>query len=189
MKKCVNCGAEMDDRERYCRKCGVMLEDVYGIPETKNVMQQGKYPMKWHKFLMVILVLGSFFTIINGINTLLGSEYMGQGLTAEQVYNRFPGLKTADILYGLAMIALGVFQFVVRNHLNQFRSDGPGMLRAWYIATLIINLIYIFLVSSAVKVNALNAFDSSTIGTLGASVFFLIVNSIYYYKRGELFVN
>ncbi len=186
MKKCVNCGAEMDDRERYCPQCGVILEDVYGIPETNSELQQEKYPMKWHRFLMVVMILGGVFTVINGINALLGSEYMGQGFTAEQVYYRFPGLKTADMLYGLAMIALGVFQFVVRSHLNQFRSDGPGMLKAWYIASLIINLIYILMASSALKVNA---FDSSTIGTLGGSVFFLIVNSIYYSRRSELFVN
>ena len=186
MKNCLNCGAEMNDRERYCPHCGTKCETVSETAEGIQGVQSEKYPMKWHHFLMVIMILRGILTVSNGIIALAGSEYMGQGLTAEQVYHRFPGLKSADMLYGLAMIALGVFQFVVRSRLNQFRANGPGMLKGWYIASLAVNVIYLLSVSSVLKVNTFNA---SSVGTLAGTVLFLIINSVYYSRRSELFVN
>lgn len=199
MKTCSNCGSQIDEKNNFCPYCGAACESsseknrsVFKLDESKpyamndSELRANTYPMKWHKFLMVILILGGLLTIANGINLLLGSEYLGNGMDASRVYSIFPGLKSCDTFYGIALIALGVFEFIVRSRLNQYRQNGPKSLQTMYILSIVATLIYLAWASSATNINLLN---SSSIGSLGASVLLLIINKIYYSKRIDLFVN
>ena len=102
------------------------------------------------------------------------------------VYDAYPDLKTADTFYGIAAIALGVFQIIVRNRLSRFRANGPESLKILYFISIGASLIYISWASSATRVNMLT---SSNITSVFSSVLFLIINTSYYKKRSSLFVN
>ena len=199
MKTCVNCGAAIDDTSNFCPHCGTRCESGTGTEgsvyspsenvsehtEASDILAQ-TYPMKWHKFLMVIMILGGIVTIANGINTMMGTEYLSNGLDMERVYELFPGLKSCDSFYGIAMIALGVFEFTVRSRLKQFRANGPISLRIMYILSLGINVIYL---AWATSVTGTNLFNESNIGSLIATILLMLVNGIYYSKRSRLFVH
>lgn len=193
MKTCRSCGSAFGDGELFCPYCGTKVEEVPADTETvapESVQSapaagEEKYPMKWHRFLMVIMIIGGVIAVINGISAITGTEYIRQGLDADRVYSFYPGLKSCDFLYGLATIGLGIYEIIVRNRLNQFRENGPSMLKGLFILSIVVQLIYL---ASASSVTKINMFDSSTIGNLGGSAFMLIVNSIYYSRRRELFV-
>ena len=193
MKTCSNCKAQIEDTSRFCRYCGAKCEDyngteepVYSPVESPAEAPANSYSMKWHKFLMVVMVISAIFTAIDGIGKITGAEYRSEGLVAEQVYSAYPGLKNCDTVYGIALIALGVFQFVVRNRLNQFRANGPFSLKIMYVISIVAGVIYIIWASSVIGINL---FNTSNLGSIGGSVAFLIINSVYYSKRSELFVN
>ena len=197
MIRCNSCGVEIDEQNKFCPHCGAKREDIIVVEEKAEEKDQQQnqptsssntlgYPMKWHNFLMVVMIIGGIFTIINGITTMAGMEYTKEGLNSSYVYSRFPGLKSADIMYGIAMIIIGIFQFVVRNRLHDFRENGPRMLNILYIVSIIAQLLYIASASSAIGTSL---FSSSTAGSLIASVVMLIINSVYYSHRRELFVN
>ena len=145
-----------------------------------------RFPMKWHRFQMVIMIIGSVITMIGGITYITGYAYTQQGFMAGDVYQTFPGLKACDVVYGIATIALGVFQLFVRNQLNQFRVNAPRLLTILYIAAIAIQLIYMAAASSATGVNL---FTASTLGSVGGTVLFLFINSVYYSRRRELFTH
>ena len=90
MKNCVNCGAEIEDRNKFCPHCGTRCESgednespvttpIESVPEARNESEQQilTHPMKWHNFLMVIMILGGIVTIANGLNTMNSSGYAG----------------------------------------------------------------------------------------------------------------
>ena len=135
---------------------------------------------------MAMMMAGGVLTIIYGAGIILGTAYKRDGLDAALVYSSFPGLKSCDMFYGVIVIALGVFQFIVRNRLNQFRENGPRSLKIMYILSIAANLIYLAWASSATSISL---FNSSNLGSIGGSVLLLIINSVYYSKRRELFVN
>lgn len=199
MKTCVNCGAEISDNCKFCPECGTKCpggEDhestVYASSGQPTDHQSGAgpsanaYPMKWHNFLMVIMILGGIMTIINGAIAMTGSAYLGNGYDSSVVYSVFPGLKSCDMFYGVALIALGVFEFTVRSRLKRFCANGPGSLRIMYILFIAVGVIYLAWASSA---TGIRLFDSSNTGSLVASVSLLVINHVYYSKRSELFVN
>ena len=193
MKTCVNCGAEIEEKNNFCPHCGTRCESSKEIERSvlrpsQNTSESSTNasPMKWHNFLMVIMILGGIVTIANGINTMLGSEYLSNGLDSSKVYSAFPGLKSCDTFYGITMIAIGVFEFIVRSRLNQLRENGPSSLKTLYILSIAANLVYLAWASSTVNINL---FNSSNVGSVLGTVLLLIINSIYYSKRSDLFVN
>lgn len=202
MKTCIHCGAQMDDTCNFCPNCGTRCNDQndmersvyqpYEEPrESVPEVRAEQYPMKWHKFLMVVMIISAVFTIINGISFIAGFEYSEYqftkyGASASMVYNAFPGLKTCDTFYGVAMIALGVFEFTARNRLKQFRMNGPGSLKIMYVLSIGACIIYLIWASAVTKINLLNG---ANLASLGISVLLLVINSVYYSKRSALFVN
>ena len=196
MKKCMNCGAEIEDVSNFCPFCGTRCEDSKGAEEAEHhpaensndssEIKTNPYPMKWHNFLMVVMILSAIATIINGAGILAGSEYMNQGIDMTGVYILYPGLKSCDMFYGVMLIAMGVFQFTVRSRLKHFRANGPGSLKVLYILAIISGLIYMIWATSATKTSY---FNSSNLSSIGSSAILLMINSIYYSKRNELFVN
>ncbi len=195
MRKCGKCGAVISDREDVCPYCGADYEEP--APGAENPENQtwepytagetaAEHPMKWHKFLMVTMIIGAVLTAMNGISLLSGTAYTSQGLDVNSVYNAYPGMKSMDMLFGFGAICIGVFEFYVRNQLNRFRRNALSRLKILYIASLAYDVIYLYTVSSILNVNA---FDISSLGMIGSTVASFIINTIYYSKRSDLFVN
>ena len=83
MKTCVNCGVQLEDKDKFCPRCGTRCDssqeakdpyhqsyDNYTSDTTpaspvtnagsssKPVSPADRSPMKWPKFLMVIMIIG-----------------------------------------------------------------------------------------------------------------------------------
>lgn len=153
---------------------------AFSIVETTGKTQE-KHSMKWHYFLMVTMILGGIWTILNGISIAAGTQY---GVQARYIYIYYPSLKTADILYGVVVICLGVYQFVVRSALNGFRQNAIQKLVSLYVLSIGANVLYSLAVS-----NVDGSVILSTLISTGCAVPIDICNYIYYKKRIDLFVN
>ena len=197
MKKCKNCDAEMEDISNFCPRCGTRCEDAREVqrieyppePDSATVEEtaepQEKYHLKWHHFLMVVMIFGGIISISNGLNTLSGMVYTTSQYDSKTVYAAFPGLRIADVFYGAATIALGIYEFVVRSRLNRFCENGPSSLRALYILSIVVDFLYTVWASATTHISF---FTTSLFGSIGLTILLLILNSIYYSKRSELFV-
>ena len=177
--KCADCGKEIDNFSEVCSFCGYR-NTVHAEPVIP------RYSLKWHNFLMVVMIIGGILTILNGILTVAGTNYVRQGVTAEQVYRVFPRLKACDILYGIALIGMGIFEIIVRNRLHNFSRSGVSILNTLYILSPVITVLYLLLASSATNISLL---DASTAGSVIASVVLLFINITYYGRRKDLFIN
>jgi len=210
MKTCVNCGVQLEDKDRFCPRCGTRCEsaredrdpyhqsydyaadmqpaspDPTAGSDSKPASPADQYPMKWHKFLMVMLIIGAIVTIISGAILVAGGTYESRGVRAAQIYSVFPALKSCDMFYSVILIALGVFRIIVRNRLNQFRANGPFSLKIQYCLSIGAGLVYTLWASAA---TGMNMFTASNFISLASGAVFLMINSAYYKKRSSLFVN
>ena len=143
--------------------------------------------LKWHKFLIYFaLWAGAVLNVISGIRILTGSIY---GVDVDAVYRTYGGLKTIDVLYGLLLCALAVYQIYLRFQLAGFKKEAPGKLSMMYIITILLGLAYMLVVSAVTRISISALLDSSTVGSYIGSIVFLFINKAYYGKRSHLFVN
>lgn len=203
---CKFCGQEVEDNSTFCQNCGANLsekepseKDEFFTPEVDTstssevIVEQAKpaRPMKWFKFLIYFLLFASaVLNVISGLGQITGSVYAdaAEGITAQMVYDVFPGLKPIDIFVGIMTIGLGVFAIVVRFFLAKYKKVAPTLLLFLYIASCAINVIYciaVLLVVPDMFLTAISQMISSTI----VSVIMIIVNKVYFDKRKELFIN
>ena len=156
--------------------------------------------MKWHKFLVgFALWFGGVINIINGISMFTGAQYnreMGEG-AAKIVYDAFPELKTVDVIYGILLIALGIFAFVTAYRLLYKLKGSPKLLLIRYAASAAVGIIYIIAAASILGKFS-NAYGAEidyaevfleAVFTAIISVLLIVLNRIYYKKRAHLFVN
>ena len=193
MRTCKNCGTICEDFYKYCPNCGNGFEnnttrnDISDNPiHTETKVYSETHPMKWHSFLMVVMIIGAILTVISGITTITGTQYAQQGLDVYYIYHIYPNLKTCDAFYGLGTILLGVFQLITRNRLNRFRKNGPTMLKSWYILSILIQCLYLLSFSS---ITGIDTFNQSTITNLLGSLIMLLINGVYYSHRKDMFIN
>ncbi len=211
---CPNCGSLLTDGSRFCPYCGSQLEvqpaqetapvrsEPYvaqedpRTPPRYDVIPADPLPadpmhdprgMKWFKFIIYFQLFASAaLNLLNAFQLFTGAQYEGQ---AERVYLLFPGLKTADLLYGALCLVMAALAIFARFRLAKFRQNGPKLYYTLLIVAIVGALLYLFLASSALSVSFAELMDSSVSGSLIGSAVLLIVNRIYFGKRMDLFVN
>lgn len=150
-------------------------------------LESSPMPMKWHKFLIYCgLWLGGVGNALTGLGLVTGSAYTSAGVTAEQVYSVFPTLKPVDVILGLVSIAIGVMLIVVRFDLARFKRNGPKKLLILYGVSAVFTLAYPLLASAMTGMSFTDLWDPATIV---GSILGVVINKIYYDKRGQLFIN
>ena len=161
--------------------------DGFGRYSGQQEASPERYPLKWHRFLIWFsLWAGAIVSVTGGWQTLTGEQYLGQ---ADAVYAQFgSGLKTADMVYGVAMILLGAYMIYTRYQLAGFRIGAPKKLSAVYIAQVVLNLLMAVVYSAASGLPA-GSFMESALGNIVLALIMLFANQNYYSKRMELFVN
>lgn len=123
-----------------------------------------------------------------GVQAVMGMQY-GTKEQSAQVYAVYPGLHILDIVYGVLLIILGVFVFIVRQQLAGYRAKGPKYLLIMYIASLVLEVFYIGAGSLLSGVNLLTSSESSImlISSILVSLFMIGANKVYFDKRAHLF--
>lgn len=195
MKKCEGCGSYYSDFDKVCPHCGKadehMIEaeqNTFDVPEElsenqapenmpfgemnqpqygrpfspADLLKDSPYPMKWHKFLMVIMIIGGIVNILIGLSIMLGYSF----------------------LLGIACVAIGVFQLVVRNRLQTFRKDAPNLLMIFFVVNIVLNIYSAFAIPTDAGETGIS---TQLIIELAATGAYAIVNWIYYNKRRDLF--
>lgn len=145
-------------------------------------------PMKWFKFLIYFALFAScVLYVYNGITALTGSHYDGM---KDLVYRYFPGLKTADTLYGILCLALAAFAIYVRFQLAAFKANSPKLLNALYICGILAAVIYVIAVQIGTdgQIPLDDAISNITADAVVAIVM-VGVNTVYFKKRQHMFVN
>lgn len=145
----------------------------------------GGLGMKWHKFLVFILWFGAALNILTGLGYFTNLLY---GELTTEIYAAYPTLKLFDMGTGVALILFALFQFVIRGRLKKLCSNGPKLLIASYVIVLILNVVTA--VVPAILAPAYLTVDSSSIsGTIVGQIAMIAINSSYYKKREDMFVN
>lgn len=139
--------------------------------------------MKWHKFLLFLLWLGAAANILSGLSYFLVDLY-GE-LTAE-IYAVAPSLAIFDMASGAVIVALGIFQFVMRGRLKRMCANGPALLTVSYVLLMIINIVTA-VVPAILAPNYLTVDIPTVMGNVFGNVLWLSVNASYYKKRMDMF--
>ena len=211
---CPNCGSLLTDGSRFCPYCGSQLEaqpaqetapvrsEPYvtqedpRTPPRYDVIPADPLPadpmhdprgMKWFKFIIYFQLFASAaLNLLNAFQLFTGAQYEGQ---AERVYLLFPGLKTADLLYGALCLVMAALAIYVRFRLAKFRQNGPKLYYTLLIVAIVGALLYLFLAGAAMGQPVSELLDGNVLITILSGAFLLIVNMIYFGKRMDLFVN
>ena len=141
----------------------------------------------WHKFLIYFaLWAGAVMNIINAAQMFTGTIYMG---SADLVYVTYPGLRTADIVYGVLLCVLGFYQIVTRFSLAKFRVRAPKMLNLVYVFAVVLSVVvYNFTAAGLTAVTIADTIPG-LFGAILSSCLMIGINTSYYKKRRHLFVN
>ena len=188
MKNCTSCGAPVKGNCKVCPYCDSVLQDESGEGITASEAKAAEHPMKWHKCQQVFLIIGAVLNALTGIAFIAGGKVLTiRGLMdVGAYYSTYPGLENYYRFSAVISIALGVFQFVVWKQLKEYRVNGPISLKIMYVLFIILGIIRMSWSSTVMNTNMFSARNCFVI--IGWVVM-LIINSSYYAKRSELFVN
>ncbi len=196
---CSCCGTKIPDGSNQCFVCGAYINShSYTQPAYRQhdsyemrheYIQQYNQPlgMKWYKFVIYFLLFASgIINIIGGFGIMSGAHYTDEygNNFSNQIYRLFSELKFIDFLMGLICIGIGVYAFIVRAKLAEFRANAPKLFIYMYGIDIGINLLYGFMIS---MVTPIGIFEIVDVKDLIISVFMIVVNKIYFENRAHLF--
>ena len=107
--------------------------------------------MKWYKWLIYFALFFTAFTyIVAGFLALTGTQYDAlynalygtEQSWGEYVYQMYPGLSIVDKIYGVFMLAAGVFAIIMRSRLTKFKNNASSQYIMFLLAILTISVIY-----------------------------------------------
>ena len=197
MKKCAGCGAEFDDTSKYCPNCGRAYETEAAAYQPGVAEEYGWHPerpkkaekvinsdqgMIWHRVLLFFLIVNAIWSIITGIG------YMNRYRDPEWIafFKTVKGLQTYTVFCGVAQIAIGVFAITVYNRLRRYKKEGPSSLKVMYIICIIVPMV---LQVWQGRILPQSKIDRLTLLDIMKNIMMLGINSTYYARRKNLFVN
>ena len=181
-------------REEELRLAELTREGVLDTNEEKefhnlSTKLSPKLSMWFHKWLYFTLIIGALSLLSNGVLYITGTVYTREGLSSDQVYAVFPTLKSIDISFGILYLALAVGSLYTCRGLAQLKQNGPILLKAVIIISMLMNIAYPLISLSAMKLPVSMSFNAGQLGNLLASAIYLLVIWIYYDKRKSMFIN
>lgn len=184
-----------DQRNVYQFEQQSPYQQVQTYPQNPYHGQSGmfvQYPMKWFKFLIYFsLFFGAVINIVFGLNYVTGGIYFVQSngdVTADLIYELFGnGLKALDVIFGLLMVAVGVFGIYTRFRLSKYKRNGPLCVYILYGVSPVLTLIYN--IGVGVITGLSDSVSVSSFTSIAVAVALIFANYKYFTKRKELFVN
>lgn len=194
MKKCTACGATFDDTSKFCPYCGT----EYGAEERpdgnsegtgtqpqqpkkgKKIINNAQGMMLWHKIVLFLVGIRAVRCLIRGLSIL--RSYVDSDVPESMipVRNLFLGI-------GIENIAIGVFAVICLYRLGKYMRSGPGSVKILYgmsIAGALILTMWTVSISPDADLSKAGLADSFLFDVL-----MLVINSIYYSKHQDVFVN
>ena len=194
MKSCRICGTENEDTNKFCPECGASFELPPFVYEEETVSSgyvpppmERHYPMKWHKFLMIVWFYGGFLGIVRGLLIVSGIIYHLYGMDPVIVYKFHPMLEYVDLIYGIVSVALSTYQIIMANRLHLFCKNGPLLMIIFLILSITSSFFYLIASNAAIGRISITLVHDFLL--TAAFIPYMIINIIYYQKRQDLFVN
>lgn len=206
MKNCPSCGSPIENENaKLCVSCGAVIEtssnstaQYYQAAQNAEAEQAAaaQYPMKWYKFLIYVsLFIGVALNAYTAFNYLAGKAYVTSDNTnlTDLIYEILGGsLKTIDIIYGVALLAVAAFGIYTRFTLAQFRADGPKYLYILLALSSIIPFLKNIATYMIIKGSEFSSVISTesiftSIASLCFTFVYIKLNHIYFTKRKSLF--
>lgn len=144
------------------------------------------FPMKWYKFLLVLLWIGAVLNFFNAISIFTGAEYEG---SADVVYEMYPTLKLIDMLSGVNTLLMCAFQIFTWYSLKSYKRKAPMYLTILYAWGIAFTVVYAAAYFVAIGESPLELFSALNYPAIFTPVALIIYNRTYFNKRAELFVN
>ncbi len=185
---CTKCGASLPEDALVCMECGTSVSDMKTEP-LEIPLDNLNLPMKWYKFLIYFsLIAGAILNVFTGIQFLTGSLYeIAPGVSAEMVYDAFPGLKGVDMAMAFASFFTAAFGLYTRHRLATYRKDGPALLNAMYILIAAVQFLYAGALFIAEPSLAADMDFSSLVTQIVVAVVMVLINKKYFKRRAHLF--
>ena len=194
MKKCPSCGAEFDDTGKFCPYCGTEYgaeerpagsgEEPGRQPEQpkkeKKIINTAQGMMLWHKIVLFLVGIKAARCLVRGASVL--SRYVDKA-----VPDSMTALRDFFLGIGIVNVAVGVFALIVLSRLGRHMRSGPGSVKILYgmsIAGALILSTWLTSILPNADISKLGLHDS-----ILTDVILLIVNSIYYGRHKDVFVN
>ena len=209
---CSNCGAQLNDADRFCTNCGQKVEAQPAPPAAQTVTpyeaepadrnndvgyRSGEYHAGAADSYYAALasqpdmgwhkVLAYGLMLIGSVVNILGGLALttGMGRISQSLMpTRQEHIFT--VLMGILTLALGIWQLIVRHGLIRFRKDAPGNLTVFYVMAIALDLL---LGAVLYFIGGLSFAESFPLVQLVLKAVLLVVNIGYYKKRSYMFVN
>ena len=187
MKNCTSSEAPDKENSDVCPYSNADLQDESGEGIAVSEAKAAEQPMKWHSIVLALLIIGAVLNVLIGIVFIMRENVLTpRGLMDITDYKNKDSERVNSYLFmNVTRIAMGVFQVIVWKRLKGYRS-GPVSLKVMYVLGIVLNIVNLSWMSSAMNTNMFNVWNCCYIIGL---VVMLIINSSYYAKRSELFVN
>ena len=182
--KCPNCGNQNPDNEKICQECGYDMSNVQHIQVPKFDM-----PMKWYMFLVIFwLPLNAFFNIINGIQFIIYPKVSFEQLS-ELGDISVVALEKLNVFYGICLVVIGVFMIYTLRNLRAFKKISLLCIQSVYVFNALVTLFQFIMTLYITGLQGSHLAYPIIYATAIATIFMIIVNTVYFNKRKHLFVN
>jgi hypothetical protein len=167
------------DEERIiseARKGKTISDEKYEAAVAEEPAKE--YPMKWHKFMMVIMVIGAIGNCVIGIWLII------QSIVHDKILRYAYGIQAIMIEYGILLIVFGVFWFIVRNRLKTYKKNAPIQLMSMYFIGFVMSVFFTIASASIVRLEI--DYWKLAIYVIGTGVI-IYLHKVYYGKRKRMF--
>ena len=179
LKFCPYCGTEYGPEERPAgdsEKPGCQPKKPGKIKEHRI----NTYGMIWHRIVL-------FFVGIKAARSLLSGAAILRNYVDLDVSGFLVAVRNLFLGIGVVRIAIGVFALICLYRLGKYMRSGPGSVKILYGMSIASALIFSTWLTSILP----NA-DTTSMGlydTLLFDIVMIIVNSVYYGRRKDVFIN
>ncbi len=144
-------------------------------------------PLRWYKCLIYFALFAlALLGLYNAVVFISGTYWDMLGYPSVEIYEASGALKTADMVYGLAMGLSAVLSIVVRFRLAGYKREAPGNLIALLTLNAVCTILYYFVAMPKILYGTVDL--SGALLGCGASCLTVYLNKLYFDKRAALFV-
>ena len=134
--------------------------------------------------LAILVMTGMYFQLMADMS---GAPSGGLANAIRDIYMEYSGIKSLNIMTGIFLIALAVYAVFARMRLASYKKDAVFHVPVFYLLSAILCIVFFS------KFNGIMDMDDDPVFTAIGIVFSIpgflhvLLNSIYYYKRRNLF--
>lgn len=189
--KCKFCSKELTGGVEVCPICEQPVSAPYRTltPEEKTKVHDrllAETPMKWYKFIIYFqLILGPLINLGNAIQYFTGSMY---GQNKELIYQNYPKLQTADMIYAAVLLAFVGFALYTRYTLTEYFRIGPTVLKIYQLAGMGVSVIYNWYIEMILPLSATIMSGSQNWVYFIFGIVMFTITQKYFGKRSHLFI-